>query len=62
MKKLCRKHRTYKAIHKPRVRCAQCWKAYVKLNPHEILSEKDKNEMTVSLFKDLDEILESVSK
>lgn len=41
MKLLCNKHKKYKAVRKPIARCAECWKFYVKSNPHKKLSKKD---------------------
>lgn len=29
----CKKHRTYKALRKPRSGCEECWRFYIKTNP-----------------------------
>ena len=47
---VCKDHSAYRAIHKPKVRCAGCWKVYMKLNPNEQLTEKDTGEFAKSIM------------
>jgi len=38
---ICNKHKNYKAFYTPKTACLECWEAYLKLHPLDILRCKD---------------------
>ena len=41
MTQKCEKHPQYKAVHKPRATCAECWRIYVLAHPDETFTSAD---------------------
>jgi len=38
---ICKKHKTYKAIHRPKCSCLDCWMIWLKKNPEETIKADD---------------------
>lgn len=51
MKKICPKHKNYKAIARPRVHCAACWWMWIAKHPTKITLQ-DLYFFKISLMKD----------
>lgn len=38
---MCSKHKSYKAMRKPRANCLQCWTMWLKEHPEETVKSKE---------------------